>query len=197
MKLQKIALAAMAAVLMATTPSCSHKIERVSVEETIDLSGNWNDTDSRMVAEAMVDQILKGGWISEYNRTHANQKPVVIVGLVYNKTSEHIDASTFIKDVEKAFINSGKVRLVQADAKREALRQERASQQNYSSLETAKQWGKELGADYMLQGDIASITDAYKKEKVTYYQTSLELSDLESNEVVWIGDKKIKKYIKN
>jgi len=197
MKLQKIALAAMAAVLMATTPSCSHKIERVSVEETIDLSGNWNDTDSRMVAEAMVDQILKGGWISEYNRTHANQKPVVIVGLVYNKTSEHIDASTFIKDVEKAFINSSKVRLVQADAKREALRQERASQQNYSSLETAKQWGKELGADYMLQGDIASITDAYKKEKVTYYQTSLELSDLESNEVVWIGDKKIKKYIKN
>ena len=47
----------------------------------------------------------------------------------------------------------------------------------------------------MLQGDIASITDQYKKEKVIYYQTSLELSDLESNEVVWIGDKKLKKYI--
>ncbi len=197
MKLQKLALATLAATLMATMPSCSHRIERVDVQETIDLSGKWNDTDSRQVAEAMVEQVLSASWISEYNRTHSNKKPVVIVGLVYNKTSEHIDANTFIKDVEKAFISSGKVRVVQADEKREALRQERAAQQNYASVETAKKWGKELGADYMLQGDISSIVDQYKKEKVVYYQTSLELSDLESNEVVWIGDKKIKKYIKN
>lgn len=176
--------------------SCStHKVNRVDVEETIDLSGRWNDTDSRMVADEMVQQVLSGGWISEHLRTHANKKPVVIVGLVYNKTSEHIDANTFIKDVEKAFIQSGKVRLVQAGEKREALRQERASQQDFASIETAKKWGRELGADYMLQGDISSIVDAYKKEKVTYYQTSLELSNLETNEVVWIGDKKIKKYI--
>ncbi len=197
MKLQKLTLAIVAAALLSTAPSCSHRIERVSVDETIDLSGNWNDTDSRQVAEAMVEQVLSASWISEYNRTHANKKPVVIVGLVYNKTSEHINSNTFIKDVEKAFISSGKVRVVQADEKREALRQERAAQQNFASPETAKQWGKELGADYMLQGDINSITDQYKKEKVIYYQTNLELSDLESNEVVWIGDKKIKKYIKN
>ena len=62
-------------------------------------------------------------------------------------------------------------------------------------METAKKWGRELGADYMLNGDIASIVDTYKREQVTYYQTSLELTNLETNEVVWIGDKKIKKYI--
>lgn len=182
-----------AAIIMA---SCSgHKVERVSVDEKIDLSGRWNDTDSRMVAEEMVQQILSGGWIDNYARSHGGNKPVVVVGLVYNKTSEHIEASTFIKDVEKAFINSGRVRLVQAGDKREELRRERAGQQEFASMETAKKWGRELGADYMLNGDIASITDQYKKEKVTYYQTSLELSDLETNEVVWIGDKKIKKYI--
>lgn len=186
----------MLAIATLVLSSCtSHKVTRVDVEETIDLSGRWNDTDSRMVAEEMVQQVLSGNWISEHMRTHANQRPVVIVGLVYNKTSEHIDANTFIKDVEKAFIKSGKVRLVQAGEKREALRQERASQQEFASIETAKKWGRELGADYMLQGDISSIVDSYKKEKVTYYQTSLELSNLESNEVVWIGDKKIKKYI--
>ncbi len=176
--------------------SCaSHKVERVSVDEQIDLSGKWNDSDSRSVADEMVSQILSANWITEHMRKHDGEKPVVIVGLVYNKTSEHIDANTFIKDVEKAFINSGKVRLVQAGEKREELRKERAAQQDFASSETIKKWGRELGADYMLQGDISSITDEYKREKVTYYQTSLELSDLESNEVIWIGDQKIKKYI--
>jgi uncharacterized protein (TIGR02722 family) len=193
--MRKIGLLALAVAMLVLSSCTMHKVQRISVEETVDLSGRWNDTDSRLVAEEMVQQILSGNWISEHMRTHANQRPVVIVGLVYNKTSEHIDANTFIKDVEKSFIKSGKVRLVQAGDKREALRQERANQQDFASVETAKKWGRELGADYMLQGDISSIIDAYKKEKVTYYQTSLELSNLETNEVVWIGDKKIKKYI--
>lgn len=185
----------MCALMAGFSTSCSHKVERVDVDEQIDLSGRWNDTDSRLVAEAMVDQVLSGDWIANHQRTHRGEKPVVIVGLVYNNTSEHIDANTFIKDVEKCFVQSGKVRLVQAGEKREALRKERAAQQDFASQETAKKWGRELGADFMLQGDISSITDQYKKEKVVYYQTSLELSDLESNEVVWIGDKKIKKYV--
>ncbi len=183
------------AMVALTQSSCSHKVERVDVDEQIDLSGRWNDTDSRLVAEEMVSQVLGGEWIANYQRTHAGRKPVVIVGLVYNNTSEHIEANTFIKDVEKAFVQSGKVRLVQAGEKREALRKERAAQQDFASTETAKKWGRELGADFMLQGDISSITDQYKKEKVIYYQTSLELSDLETNEVVWIGDKKLKKYV--
>lgn len=178
-----------------TMSSCRHRVERVDTDEQIDLSGRWNDTDSRLVAEEMVSQVLSGEWIANHQRTHSGQKPVVIVGLVYNNTSEHIDANTFIKDVEKAFVKSGKVRLVQAGEKREELRKERAAQQDFAATETAKKWGRELGADYMLQGDIASITDQYKREKVIYYQTSLELSDLESNEVVWIGDKKLKKYV--
>ncbi len=183
--------------LLLLTSCSSHKVERVSEDETIDLSGRWNDTDSKMVAEAMVDQILSGAWIDNYMQANEGKKPVVIVGLVTNKSHEHINSGTFIKDVERAFINSGKVRLVQAADKREELRKERAAQQEFASLETAKNWGKELGADFMLNGDINSIVDTYKKERVNYYQTNLELSDLETNEIVWIGDKKIKKYINN
>ncbi len=176
--------------------SCmTHKVERVSPDEAIDLSGRWNDTDSKMVADAMVDQILSGSWIDNYTRNNQGNKPVVVVGLIYNKSHEHISSDTFIKDIEKAFINSGRVRLVQAGDKREELRKERAAQQEFASLETAKQWGKELGADFMLNGDLNSIVDTYKKERVNFYQTNLELSDLETNEIVWMGDKKIKKYI--
>lgn len=192
-----IILAGALALTALLSTGCAHKVQRVDVDEKIDLSGRWNDTDARLVAEEMVKQILEHQWINDFMRTHNGQKPVVIVGLVYNNTSEHIDANVFIKDVEKAFVQTGRVRLVQAGEKREDLRKERAAQQDFASKETAKKWGKELGADFMLQGDISSVTDQYKKEKVIYYQTSLELSDLESNEVVWIGDKKLKKYVVN
>ena len=174
--------------------SCSRQITRVSPDQQIDLSGRWNDTDSKLASEALIHQVLSQNWIENFNQKF-NYKPVVIVGLITNKSSEHIDADTYIKDIEKAILNDGRVRLVQAGAKREALRQERADQQDFASKETIKKWGRELGADFMLQGDISSIIDSYKKEKVRYYQLNLSLTNLENNELVWLGDKKIKKYV--
>jgi len=179
--------------------SCSPKreVQRIDTEQAIDLSGRWNDTDSRLAAEDLIYQVLQHRWLDEYQAQNPGKRPVLIVGLVHNKSHEHIDANTFIKDIERAIIKDGSARLVQAGAKRESLRKERAEQQDFASGETAKQWGLELGADYMLQGTINSIVDSYKKEKIVFYQINLELSHLETNEIVWIGEKKIKKYVNN
>jgi hypothetical protein len=150
-----------------------------------------------MVADALVDQILNHKWLERYKARHDEKRPVLIVGLVRNKSHEHINSDTFIKDIEKAIINDGSVRLVQAGSKRNALRRERADQQDFASSETAKNWGLELGADFMVHGTISSIVDSYRNEKVVYYQVNLELSNLQTNEIVWMGDKKIKKFIDN
>jgi uncharacterized protein (TIGR02722 family) len=182
------------ALAIVSFASCSRQVTRVSPDQQIDLSGRWNDTDSRLAAEALIEQVLGQRWISNFEQEN-NRKPVVIVGLITNKSSEHIDSDTYIKDIEKAILNDGRVRLVQAGAKREALRQERADQQDFASKATLKKWGQELGADFMLQGDISSIIDSYKKEKVRYYQLNLELTNIETSELVWMGDKKIKKYV--
>lgn len=177
--------------------ACSNrKVQRVPEGQQIDLSGRWNDTDSRQVADAMIEQALGERWLDNFVQEE-NRKPVVIVGFVDNKSHEHIPAETFIKDLERAFIGSARVRLVQSGDKREEIRAERADQQDYSSPESMKSWGREIGADYMMQGDINSIVDTYKKEKLIYYQVNLELTNLETNEIVWIGDKKIKKYVTN
>jgi uncharacterized protein (TIGR02722 family) len=180
-----------------TLASCSRQVTRIDVDETRDLSGRWNDTDSRLVAEEVTEEALFGKWLSNYRETHSGERPTVIVGFVMNKSHEHIDAETFIKDIEKAFIRTEKVRLVQGGKKREELRAERADQQENASVSTMKQWGLEIGADYMMQGSINSIVDSYKRQKVVYYQVDLELTDMETNEIVWIGDKKIKKFVKN
>lgn len=176
--------------------SCSNtkQVTRVSEDAVIDLSGRWNETDSRLVAEEMVSDMLMRPWLEEFEKG-IGRRPVVIVGLVKNKSHEHIATDTYIKDMEKAILNSGKVRLVQAGEAREELRKERADQNEFATESSAAKWGKELGADFMLQGLVNSIVDANKKQKVVFYQTDLELINLETNEKVWIGDKKIKKLV--
>jgi uncharacterized protein (TIGR02722 family) len=176
--------------------SCFRSVSRVDPDEQIDLSGGWNDVDSKMTADAMVEQVLSEVWLRTH-MTEKKEKPVVIVGFVKNKSHEHIDAETFMKDIEKAFVSSQKVRLVQGGEKREAVRGERADQQDNASVSTMKKWGLEVGADYMMQGAINSIVDAIDRKKVVYYQIDLELTNIQTNEIVWIGDKKIKKFVKN
>lgn len=185
-----------AATIVLFTQCSKRSVTRVSPDQQIDLSGRWNDTDSKLVAEEMIKDVLNRPWISDFNRAK-NEKPIVIVGMIQNKTSEHIESETFIKDVERQFINSGMVRVVQNAEFREKLREERADQNEFASPETQSRWGRELGADFMMFGVITSVTDSYKNEKVVNYKVNLELANLETNEKVWIGDKEIKKYIRN
>lgn len=177
--------------------NCAHKVTRVDPSEQIDLSGRWNNTDSRLVAEDMIKQVLGANWITDYMAAKSGQRPTVIVGMVTNKSHEHIEAETFMKDLESSFVNTGKVRLVQGGKKREELRAEKADQQTNASASTMKKFGLEQGADFILQGSINSIVDSHKRQKVVYYQVNLEMTNIETNEVVALPEKKIAKYIKN
>ncbi|MES2457638.1 MAG: penicillin-binding protein activator LpoB [Bacteroidota bacterium] len=198
MQFKKIITLAAFAVSGILISSCStRQVTRVNTNDTIDISGNWNNTDSRVVAQEMTQSILGGKWISTHLEEKKGKRPVVVVGLVQNKSHEHIDAETFVKDVEQVFVSSERVRLVQGGKKREELRAEKADQQDNATVSTMKKFGLENGADYILQGSINSIVDSHKKQKVVYYQVNLELTDIQTNEVVWIGDKKITKYVKN
>ena len=181
-------------IVFSMMSGCSKSVTRVATDTDIDLSGRWNDADSRRVAEAMSESVLKSAWCENFARKY-NRKPVVIVGMMANKSHEHIEAEPFIKDIEKEFIRSGLVRVVQNDVFREKLREERANQQDFASPDTQKRWGAELGADFMMFGTINSIVDSEGRKQVTFYQVDLELADLESNELVWVDGKKIKKYI--
>ena len=176
--------------------NCGRQVARVDEKVQIDLSGRWNDTDSKLVAEEMIRDSLSRVWLTDFIEARG-KKPTVIVGVVRNKTHELIGTETFIKDMEREFVNSGKVKVAQSGEAREELRREKASQQEFASPETVKKWAREKGADFILQGVINSIVDTAGNRKVVFYQIDLELTDIESNEKVWIGSKKIKKFIKN
>lgn len=183
-------------IILLLTVSCSRTVTRVDPSTAIDLSGRWNDTDSKMVADKMIFDLFD----SESFKTYANKlgrKPVIIVGIIKNKTSEHIDASNFIKKFEVVIHNSAIAELVESDEFREKLRLERADQQDFASASTAAKWGEETGADVMLFGEMTSETDTYNKKRVVNYVTTLFLTDLETNKRIWYGQNEIKKFVKN
>jgi penicillin-binding protein activator len=193
----KLLLIPVIATAVLLGPSCANrKVTRIDPNQQTDISGRWNDTDSKLVANEMIKDVLERPWRSNFEQKHG-RKPVVIIGSVKNKSTEQIDPITFIKDLEKSFINSGVVGVVQSGDERNQVRDERNDQQTFSSEDTKKKWGREKGADFMLNGVVASIVDQYKNQKTVAYQVTLELTDLETNEKVWIGEKEIKKYIKN
>ncbi len=174
---------------------CAGKeVTRVAIDEAIDLSGEWNDVDSRQVSSTLTAQITSSSWVDDFAAENG-KKPYLIIGTVRNKTSEHIAVKTFVGDLERDFINGGRVRVVASAEERDEIRGERADQQEFASQETMKQWGREKGADYMLIGEINAQFDQEEGSAVKYYQVDCYLVDLEDNTKVWAGFEKIKKFV--
>lgn len=174
----------------------SGKVKRIDPNTDIDLSGRWNDVDSKRVADEMIYALFNSTNFQEYADA-LGRKPVIVVGLIKNKTSEHIDADNYVKKLEIVIHNSGLATLVESSEFRDELRKERAEQQDFAAAATAKQFGQELGADLMLFGEMNSETDVSKRERVVNYVTTLFLTDVETNRRVWYGQHEIKKLIKN
>jgi len=174
----------------------SREVSRVAADKQTDFSGRWNDTDSRLTAQSMIEQSLAAPWLGDYKQANNGKKPVVIVGGIGLKNStEHINTQAFVKDMQKVLINSGKVKFVASSSERGDVREERKQQQEHASMETAKRLAAETGADFMLMGDINVILDEYKGQKAKFYQIDMQLINIQTNEIAWIGDKKIKKLI--
>ena len=185
-------------LLLLIAAGCSRQVVRVAPEQAFDLSGRWNDVDSRLVADTLIRQSFgpaAQNWALRHTRSHAGTAPTVIVGTIRNRSMEHIPVTTFVKDLERAYVNSGLVRVVASPDEREEVRLEREDQQQFAAADTRARLGKEAGARYMLQGDIESIEDRERGRSVVLYQVDVALVDLESNAKVWVGQHKIKKYI--
>lgn len=180
--------------LMVVGCGSSRKVYRIDSDTVTDVSGKWNDTDARLVAEEMVTDCLTRPWLTDFIAANG-EKPFVTVGNIRNKSSEHIDTETFTTDFERELINNRQVRFVATRDQREDVREERYDQRDFASPETMKKLRAETGADFILLGAIKSIVDEAGGTRVVYYQTDLELINIETAEKVWIGSKKIKKEI--
>lgn len=186
----------LAAVAVATLAACgATRVSRIDPTSVTDLSGRWNDADSRLVANALIEQSVDAAWARQFSSANGGNAPTVIVGPFVNRTLEHIPVQTFTRDLERAYVTTGAVRVVASADERATVRAERDDQQVNAVATSRAGVAMEQGAQYMLQGDVKAIEDAQGRERVVTYQIDATLVDLETNAKVWVGQHKIKKYV--
>lgn len=174
---------------------CSTKVIREDINKPIDLSGRWNDTDARMVAEEMIEACLSSDWVNQFNKA-TGRTPTVIVGSIKNNSYEHINPDVFIESLQRALTNSGRAVFVANKEERLDVREEREDQlKGNTEPATISPKGHEIGADFMLKGSINAVQDAVKGKYVMFYQVNLTLIDMKTNQKLWIGQKEIKKQV--
>jgi len=179
-------------VAVLLTACSSGSVKRLDINEEVALSDRWNDTDSRLVAEEMMGDMLTFPWFRDYNFSQKGN-PTVIVQTIRNKSSEHIPVDTFINDIKRSLLRAGKVDFVVSGAERDEVRNEREEQELNAAPGTVAQFGLEQGAGFALSGTINSIVDSNGDQRVSFYQVDLKLIDMTTNREVWNGQKKIKK----
>jgi uncharacterized protein (TIGR02722 family) len=185
-------------VLLVLTACGSREVTRTETDTVTDLSGYWNDTDARIVADSIVGQCLRGRWFVQRETRgdgRVSSIPVIVVGGVHNQSSEHINVDVFMSEIERSLLNSGVFQIAAGGSERGEVRGERRDQSVFASPETAAEFGREIGADFIMTGTVNSIEDQLDDTRAVFYQVNLELIDVETALKVWMGSTEIKKII--
>ncbi len=193
----KVFIMAFVFVLLVITACGGREVTRTETDTVTDLSGYWNDTDARIVADSIVDQCLNGRWFDTRSSedSRVRELPVIVVGGVRNQSTEHISVDVFMSEIERSLLNSGRFQIAAGGRERDEVRGERRDQSIFASPETAAEFGREVGADYVMTGTVNSIEDQEGDTRVIFYQVNIELIDVETALKVWMGSAEIKKVI--
>jgi len=157
--------------------------------ETTDI--NFGSTDLQKVATQMTESLILSPVVGTLT---ADTRPIVFVERIKNKTSEHIDTESITDSISTKLLRSGKFRFVDM-GRVAAVREQLNYQQNGGMVNPSKAiaFGKQVGAQYMLYGNLASIVKSTKDKTDVYYKFTMRLMDLESGLVEWADETEIRK----
>lgn len=177
---------------MLSLSACSNKVSYEDAGEVETVTTGFGSTDLQQISIKMVDSMLIAG--SVQNITKDNNRPVLFIDGVKNKTSEHIDTESITDTISTKLINSGKFRFVDM-TKIESVKQQYQHQKDSGLVDqdTAVNVGKQIGADYMLYGNISSIVKRDSNTKDVYFKFTLKLMDIETGIIEWQDEKEIRK----
>jgi uncharacterized protein (TIGR02722 family) len=187
MKKSVIALLGLAVVL----GGCSNQVSYGDAQAVETTTIDFGSTDLQTIAGEMVDSMLMSGSVSYITR---ESRPIVFVERIKNKTSEHIDTESITDTISTKMLNSGKFRFV--DMGRVESVREQLNFQNNDELvnqSNAIQFGKMVGAQYMLYGNLSSIAKNAGSDKDVYYKMTMRLMDLETGLIEWADETEIRK----
>ena len=174
-------------LMMIASCSSNPKVKRVAATTQTDLSGYWNDTDVRIVCEALIDDFMKSPRVIQAIADMGRTTPTILVGSFRNESSEHINTAIISSTMETVIFNTGRLDFVAGGSVRDELREERQEQQTQASEETAARLANETGADFMLFGSVRSIVDRAGNQTSRTYFVNAEITNVETNQRIWMA----------
>ena len=159
--------------LQACGPKAFTKGDYDDPNKVILLDDKFNENDMQLISNQLVGSLVEFGKIK-----NAAQPPVVMVGKVRNRTSEHIDVKSLTDKIRTAVIKSGKFRFSDKDVRDEVAEEYEYQGGKNVRKDTAKTPGKQIGVDYLITGDVASNVQEVGNDKVVYYKVTMNLINL-------------------
>ncbi len=170
---------------------CQSKVQYGDATEVETVNENFGSTDLQAIAAKMVDSMLTFPPIVAIT---ANDRPIIFVDSIKNKTSEHIDTESVTDSISNKLLRSGKFRFIDM-TRVDAVRKQLDYQNNSGMVDpsTAINFGRQIGAQYMLYGNLSSIVKQDGSTKDVYYKMTMRLMDLETGLIEWSDEKEIRK----
>ncbi len=158
------------------------------------LNKDFGSTDLQLIASKMVDDMLAFPPIIELTQ---QRRPVMFIDRIKNKSQEHIDTESITDTIQNRLINSGKFRFVDMTSVG-AVADQLAFQQQSGMVDkrTAVAVGQQIGAEFMLNGNLSSIVKNSGGKSDVYYKFTLKLTNLKTGIVEWTSEKEIRKAAK-
>ena len=183
-----LSIFALSAVLLAACSGPQVRYGDAKAVETVNV--NYGSTDLQIIAEAMTRSLLQSKAISG-----SKDAPIVTLADVKNKTSEYVDTRVITDKIRTQLMKSGQVRFAVSVTEMQNQTDE-LKRQNQSGLyknSTIAKTGNMQGAQYRIEGSIASIVKTTKDVKDVYYVFNLNLINNESGLLEWADEKEIRK----
>ncbi len=183
-----------AVVMMAVTllmGGCAKKVSYGDAKAIETTTIDFGSTDLQTMAVQMTNSMLTSASVDALTK---REKPIVFVESITNKTSEHIDTESITDSISTRLLQSGQFRFVDM-GRIDEVRKQLNFQNNDALVNPANaiQFGKMVGAEYMLYGNLSSIVKKDSSDQDVYYKMTMRLMDLESGLIEWAEEVEIRK----
>jgi penicillin-binding protein activator len=186
-----VALAGTTLVSTGFLAGCANKVAYGDAQAVETVNTDFGSTDLQQIAAKMTDDMLAFPPVVQVT---AQRRPVIFVDKIKNKTTEHIDTESITDTIQTKVINSGKFRFVDMTAVKQVQEQLDYQQESGNvDPKSAVKLGAQIGAEYMLYGNMSSIVKQSGNTKDVYYKFTMKLMHLQSGIVEWQGEKEIRK----
>lgn len=172
-------------VLSACAPTTSYQ----SIKNTR-LSSSFSVQDQINLVNQLSNNLVNSDSIKDALN---GKRPRLLIDKIKNTTSEHINTNSITDTLQTTILQKRLFRIISRDNLNILAQEQKLNNAGLTDTQRATKLGKLWGVQYVLYGYLNSIVNYASGHKNTFYKLTLFLQNIESGEVVWVGEASVNK----